>query len=429
MATEEPVSPRVAALKAQVEAGEMRAVDAFWGAVAEEGAPLVEPVSDAHAEVLVTFLWRGTPDTRNVRIIADECLAKTPAENAMTALAGTDVWHKTYRLPADLRFEYLLAPNDPALGGEPLGSWQEQVADWQVDPCNPKRYVLPEDGEHPDWEESFAPWSSWTRRTNSLIELPDAPPQPWIERREGVPQGVIGKHRFASAVLGNRRVVYVYTPAPHQRPNERPGLLVLSDAWLYRHITPMPTILDNLIAEGAIPPLVAVLVDHPTFEGRNSELSFEFAAPPFASFVTDELMPWVRAQYRVSDDPARTILGGASNGGDMAAAIAVQHPDLFGNVLSQSGTFGRAHPGDDEPEWLARHLAEVPRLPIRFHLEAGTLETDPGSVGVSILTSTRHFRTVLRAKGYRVTHAEFNGGHQPVCWRGTLADGLIALAS
>jgi enterochelin esterase-like enzyme len=40
----------------------------------------------------------------------------------------------------------------------------------------------------------------------------------------------------------------------------------------------------------------------------------------------------------------------------------------------------------------------------------------------------RHFRTVLEAKGYVVAYHEFNGGHEMLNWRGTLADGLCALS-
>lgn len=124
--------------------------------------------------------------------------------------------------------------------------------------------------------------------------------------------------------------------------------------------------------------------------------------PPFARFVTDALLPWVRREYRVTDDPARTTLAGASNGGDMAAAIALQRPDLVGRVLSQSGTFGRPRDGDPEPEWLARLVADGPPMPVRFYLEAGRLEMNPGSSGVPILVANRHFRTVLRAKATRL---------------------------
>ena len=47
--------------------------------------------------------------------------------------------------------------------------------------------------------------------------------------------------------------------------------------------------------------------------------------------------------------------------------------------------------------------------------------------GGSMLATNRHFRDVLQSRGYEVTYSEFNGGHDYACWRGSLADGLIAL--
>jgi len=77
-----------------------------------------------------------------------------------------------------------------------------------------------------------------------------------------------------------------------------------------------------------------------------------------------------------------------------------------------------------EGEWLIRQFAQTERLPLKFYLDVGILEeTDP----TGLFISNRHFREVLQEKGYPFSYVEFLGGHDFVCWRGSIADGLIYL--
>jgi enterochelin esterase family protein len=113
----------------------------------------------------------------------------------------------------------------------------------------------------------------------------------------------------------------------------------------------------------------------------------------------------------------------------MAAYCGLRHSELFGNVLSQSGSFWYHAGWPETPAtyatergWLARQFATTPTLPLRFYLEVGRFEN-----ASSMLASNRWLRDVLLAKGYPVTYQEFDGGHHYISWRGSLADGLIAL--
>ncbi|MBM4461019.1 MAG: hypothetical protein FJ011_25190 [Chloroflexi bacterium] len=85
-------------------------------------------------------------------------------------------------------------------------------------------------------------------------------------------------------------------------------------------------------------------------------------------------------------------------GGLAAAYAGLQRPDLFGNVLSQSGSFWWKSEGDAEAEWLSRQFAARPRAPLRFYLEIGLLEDLPSTADApGMLTVNRHLRTVLLA--------------------------------
>lgn len=374
------------------------ATDGFWGEVAQGGSPLVEPGNHPGRRI-VTFLWRGAK--RNARLFG----APSNDHDWMERLGESDVWFKSYDVPSSTRLSYKIAPDIPDIPGTAGERRRALLATAQADPFNKNAWP----SNAPD-----------KYNQDSLLVLSDAPPQPWVEER-GAPRGKLEKHRVSSRILGNERDVFVYTP-PGAGDTAR-GLLILFDAAPYMDKVPTPRILDNLIADGKIPPVVAVLIGNPSPETRGAELPCN---EDFAAFLANELAPWIRQRVNVAITGDRTIIGGSSYGGLAAAYAAHRHPNLFGNVLSMSGSFWW-HPdeGDVEAEWLTRAFAKQPSRSTRFFLSAGLFETGREEPG--ILETTRHLRDVLMAKGYPVTYRDYAAGHDYIAWRNALVDGLIAL--
>jgi enterochelin esterase family protein len=333
----------------------------------------------------------------------------------MNRLAGSDVWYLTVKLPSGARFAYTFSVNDPLTSAGPRAG--DRAATRQADPLN----------KHP--------WGYTPGMTKfdyqSAAELPGAVPQPWAVRKAGTPEGKVEKHRIKSAILGNERGLSVYTPSDYRRDGTPCALLVVFDEGAYLDRVPTPVILDNLIAASKIPPVVAVLIAN-VGQLRTKELS---PNPEFADFLAKELLPWVHGRYNVTSDPMLTVVAGSSLGGIAATYAALRHPELFGNVLSQSGSFWWApdHLVESDVDaateggWLAKEFIKSPKLPIRFYMDAGVFEIDASGRGFGILEPSRHMRDVLLAKGYEVHYQQVVGGHDYLSWRGTLADGLLAL--
>jgi enterochelin esterase family protein len=292
----------------------------------------------------------------------------------------------------------------------------------QRDPLNPKGWF--ERAQDPDVA---------LHHGVSRLEMPEAPAQPWADKRKDVPEGQVEKHSFTSALLKNTRDVWVYTPPGYSKTTAPYGLLVVFDGDTYINVVPTPVTLDNLLSDKRIPPMVAVIIGNAR-GARATELPCN---PQFADFLSTELIPWTRRLYNVTSDPGLVIIGGSSYGGLAATYSAYRHPDVFGNVLSQSGSYWWTPPTDPskpssfDPESELGYVADLfinsPKLPIRFYLDAGSMEVDRSGQGSSILIPNRDFRNVLISKGYEVHYQQFQGAHDYLSWRGTLADGLILL--
>lgn len=403
-------SPRLASLANDLKAGDQAALDQFWDEMHGK-APLVEPVVDSPRSSRVTFVWRGDRQTRRMNVQGGP--TSGDFANWMKRLGNTDLWYRTVLVPNDSRFVYFFQVNRP-LKFPPRDYKLPPLAPPRADPLNPKKMAAQE---------------------ASIVELSDAPPQPWLEPLPGLARRELKEHKLSSEIIraanpgfDHERQFLVYTPPNYDPQGPPAALLVFFDGQGNRNPTPemsLPDMLGRLIAAGGLPPLVGVFVCQT--EERNLEVS---CSAPFADFVAKELVPCVRKEYRVSPEPTRTIAGGISGGGLMAAYCGFRHSDIFGNVLSLSGGFGFSYGLleerlDDEPGWLTRQFVTAPRLPVRFYLAAGSFEN--WFLPYNLLAENHRFRDVLEAKGYSVRYDQFSGGHDVLGWRGPLVEGLFYL--
>jgi enterochelin esterase family protein len=412
LATEAPgvlVSPTIASLHDALAQGSRDAEAQFWARIQKSGSPLIEQVPGSRDQILITFVWKGDADTRNVVLVNTAIASSDFAQSQLARIPNTDVWYRTYLGRSDARFAYELSVNDDMTPFDKVTDWQKRTTTFHSDPFNPRTFHS----------------TIFGGRALSYLEGPAAPSEEWISVNPRVAKGTVEQTTFTSKRLANTRDLWIYTPPSLQKTKSAAlPLLVVFDGGEYVSSVPTPTILDNLIAAKKIPPVVALFVGNP--EGkRDEELN---ANATFAEFIATELIPWVRQRYPISRSPSDIIVAGSSSGGLAAAFLARKHPEIFGNVLSQSGAFWFASDDDAEAEMLARDFATATIAPLKFYMEVGTLEENNGNFkGVNIVVANRHLRDVLRAKRYAVTYHEYFGGHSDLNWRSGFGNGLLAL--
>ncbi|MEV2216024.1 enterochelin esterase [Streptomyces sp. NPDC050997] len=377
-------------------------VERFWAGVRRRGTPITasDPLGSAD-HLAVTFLWRGTPATRAVQVLPNKLGDPgDPDGNLMENVPGTDVWHWTVRLRHDWRgtYDFHVDEGDGPDPGTPA-YWRWLRTRRRTDPFNSR--TLPH---------------RWESTPVSYAELPAAPSAVDWEPRPHVPRGTVTAHEVVSARLGGRRRVWLYRPPLTTGDPAKLPVLVLLDGEHWQPRLGLSHLLDNLIADRRIPPVAAVLPEAVDEATRWAELA---CRPEYVAFLADELLPWAADRMPLTDDPAHTVIAGQSLGGLTAAYAAVAAPHRFGNVLVQSGSFW--WPVGPDTEWLTRVIAGLPGLPVRFRLSFGEQEW-------VALPAARRLRDTLAALDcHDVSYREFNGGHDYLCWRTELADGLVEL--
>jgi len=165
--------------------------------------------------------------------------------------------------------------------------------------------------------------------------------------------GRLDEHVFSSQALkGNplddpaERPLYVYVPPGYDNdPDVRyPSVYVIQgltgqvDMW--RNRTPFRPnyveLIDQLFSHGETPPAIVVLVDAWTSLGGSQYLDSP-GTGNYHTYLCDEIVPFVDANYRTDAARERRGIQGKSSGGYGAFVTPMLRPDLFSGLASHAG--------------------------------------------------------------------------------------------
>jgi enterochelin esterase-like enzyme len=167
-----------------------------------------------------------------------------------------------------------------------------------------------------------------------------------------VPHGAVRTQAYKSRSLGTDRKMVVYTPPGYEKSSARyPVLYLLHGAgnnetsWTERgqaHV-----ILDNLIADGKLKPLVVVMPFGYAFArtaagGRGDAAENKQQRDGFARDFLEDVIPTIDAMFRVYGDRDHRAIAGLSLGGAQSLAIGLTHTELFSRVAGFSSAMGAA---------------------------------------------------------------------------------------
>lgn len=250
----------------------------------------------------------------------------------------------------------------------------------------------------------------------SILHVRSEPPQPWDY--QDLPHGTVHRHQFSSKSLDRMREFLVYTPPGYEvdSATRYPVLYLIhgfsdnQDSWSGHGKAHW--ILDSLIAQGKIAPMIVVMPDgHPVPPGGGPREDYwKSNSEAFEHELVKDIVPQVDRHYRTKAEPLNRAIAGLSMGGGHSMHTGIRHLDQFGWI----GAFSAAVPEKDQvgeqfakPEDLNQKLK---LLWIACGKKDFLLERNRGFVGL------------LKEKGIQHQWLETEGDHSWPIWRGYLTE-------
>ncbi|HET9704227.1 MAG TPA: alpha/beta hydrolase-fold protein [Vicinamibacterales bacterium] len=242
----------------------------------------------------------------------------------------------------------------------------------------------------------------------SEVRMPFWVSQPEVDEAGAAPQGELIAETLTSRSLGGPRRVWFYLPPGYATaPDMLFPVVYILDGANYVEKMHVPKVLDHLIANKSIPPVIAVFSEP---ADRQEEYS---RSATWRSFVTTELVPLVDKRFRTFSAPDHRVILGSSLAAYGAVDLAVEYPAMFGLCAAIAPPTQAATLVSNQ----AKARASV--MSIKFFVLGGVYD--------AMIDGARNLRTTLDDFNAPVSYLEVSEGHNTNTFRAHLDDALRAL--
>ncbi len=346
-----------------------QSLDSLWSYLsAHNKIPFV--VADS-----VAFLYRGNA---NSVAWAGDFSQWNPSFVGLK-VGNSNVWMCLKTFPSNSRLDYKIVLNS---------------TNWIIDLANPLR-------QNSGYGE------------NSVLKMPYYEEPHQTIYQNGITYGTFSTRQIIYSTQLAYNVAYrIYTPFGYENLSNLP-VIYITDGQEYADGTLgcMLNVLDNMIHEGSIKPVIAVFIDPRNTEtAENRRVTELNCNPQYAKFLATELVPHIDTTYKTAPlRESRAILG-TSMGGLNSAYMGATYSNIFKLIAIQSPAF-----------WYNNSVytpyENGPMLNLKIFLSTGTIfDTQPEAL---------RLKAILQAKGYPFKYIETNESHSWGNWKALLDDVLI----
>jgi len=258
---------------------------------------------------------------------------------------------------------------------------------------------------------------------SSLLHVPGAVSAPNSWDVTDVPHGAITRHPYKSKVIGDNREFIVYTPPGYSPANKQayPVLYLLhglgDDAAGWTTVGRANYILDNLLAQGKIKPMIMVntlgygLPENTRGVTGTGTTPGNESLDKYREALFAEVMPQVEKSYKVSKDRKQRAIAGLSMGGVTALYVGLNAVDKFAYVggMSSAMTMINPDPAVNFPN-IGKTASQLKLLWVACGLQDG------------LLVGNQKLRDYLTSQKVNLTYIENPGAHTWDMWRHYLTD-------
>ena len=256
----------------------------------------------------------------------------------------------------------------------------------------------------------------------NMVLVPGSPAEPW--EVQDVAHGEVHHHFYKSKSIGDQRDYFVYTPSNYRQSREKLPVMYLlhgfsdtANGWT--EVGRAHVILDNLIAQGKVKPMVVVMTlgygipDYafPGSQSRSRPGSAMENMTKFREALLHEVIPTVEKDYRVSSKRDDRAIAGLSMGGAETLFTGLTNLDKFAYI----GAFSSGGLPVNKLEEVFPNLSKESASKLKtLFISCGTED--------SFIGFHRGFTGWLTSKGIIATTNETGGGHVWMNWRRNLAE-------